>query len=116
MRDGQAISVERRYVRGMQQAMRDYELVFIAVPTLDDEALAALTDRVTGWITGAGGTVGSTKVWGRQKLAYAIRKQTEGIYVQVNFQLVPSASRDLERNLQIEEQVMRHLVVRTDER
>jgi small subunit ribosomal protein S6 len=106
--------VERRYVRVMEQAVRDYELVFIALPTLEDQALETLNERVAGWITSAKGTVIGTKVWGRQKLAYQIRKQTEGIYVQVNFQLPPTACRDLERNLRIDEQIVRHLVVRPD--
>ena len=99
----------------MEQVMRDYELVFIAIPTLDEQALVTLNERVAGWITGAKGTVLDTKVWGRQKLAYAIRKQTEGIYVQINFQLVPSACRELERSLRIDEQVIRHMIIRTDE-
>ncbi len=99
----------------MEQAMRDYELVFIAVPTLEEPALTTLNERVAGWITNAKGTILGTKVWGRQKLAYQIRKQTEGIYVQVNFQLPPSACRDLERNLRIDEQVIRYLVVRPDQ-
>jgi small subunit ribosomal protein S6 len=99
----------------MEQAVRDYELVYIVVPTLEEQALTTLNERVAGWILGAKGTVTGTKVWGRQKLAYAIRKQTEGIYVQVNFQLPPSACRDLERNLQIDEQIIRHLVVRPNE-
>ncbi len=99
----------------MEQAVRDYELVYIAVPTLEDQELTTLNERVTGWITSGRGTVTGTKVWGRQKLAYKVRKQTEGIYVQVNFQLPPSACRDLERNLRIDEQIIRHLVVRPDE-
>jgi small subunit ribosomal protein S6 len=48
-------------------------------------------------------------------MAYSIKKQTEGIYVQVNFQLPPNATRDLERNLKIDEQIIRHLVVRPNE-
>jgi len=99
----------------MEQTVRDYELVFIAVPTLEDEALTTLNERVAGWITNAKGTVTGTRVWGRQKLAYQIRKQNEGIYVQVNFQLPPSGCRDLEHNLQIDEQIVRHLVVRPNE-
>jgi small subunit ribosomal protein S6 len=95
--------------------LRDYELVYIAIPQLDDEGLATLNQRVAGWISAANGTVGDTNVWGRRKLTYAIRKQTEGTYVQVNFQLAPSATRELERNLRLEEQVIRHLVIRTDE-
>lgn len=99
----------------MSDAMHDYELVLIAGPQLDDEALATLTQRVAGWITAAKGTVTDTNVWGRRSLAYPIRKQTEGIYVQINFQLNPGASRELDRNLRLDEQIIRHLVIRTDE-
>jgi small subunit ribosomal protein S6 len=99
----------------MSDALRDYEMVYIAVPQLDDEGLATLNQRVAGWITSANGAVSDTNVWGRRKLTYAIRKQTEGTYVQINFQLNPSATRDLERNMRLDEQVVRHLVVRLGE-
>lgn len=99
----------------MSDTLRDYEMVYIAVPSLDDEGLATLNQRVAGWITSANGTMGDANVWGRRKLTYAIRKQTEGIYVQVNFQLNPSATRELERSMRLDEQVIRHLVVRLGE-
>ncbi len=99
----------------MSDVLRDYEMVYIAVPQLDDEGLATLNQRVAGWITAANGTVTDTNVWGRRKLTYAIRKQTEGIYIQINFQLTPSATRELERNLRLDEQVIRHLVIRLGE-
>ncbi len=98
----------------MSTDIRNYEMVLIAVPQLDDEGLATLTERVAGWITTANGTVTGTNVWGRRQLAYAIRKYTEGVYVVVNFQLAPSATRELERNLSLDEQIIRHLVVRPD--
>jgi small subunit ribosomal protein S6 len=99
----------------MSNDLRDYELVFIAVPQLDDEALAALNQRVAGWITAANGTVTGTNVWGRRQLAYAIRKYSEGFYVQVNFQLASSGARELERSLSLDEQIIRHMVIRLDE-
>ena len=99
----------------MSDILRDYEMVVIAAPQLDDEALSTLTQRISGWITGANGAVGETNVWGRRNLLYPIKKQTEGIYVQFNFQLTPSASRELERNLRLDEKVIRHLVIRLDE-
>lgn len=102
-------------MRGMSNELRDYELMLIAVPTLDDEALAVLNQRVAGWITAANGTVSAPNVWGRRRLTYSIRKQTEGIYVQFDFQLDPGASRELERSLRLDEQVIRHLVIRKDE-
>jgi small subunit ribosomal protein S6 len=99
----------------MADVLRDYELVFIAVPQLDDQGVATLTERVSGWVTAAGGVITGTNIWGRRPLAYAIRKFKEGTYVQLNFQLVPNATRELERILRIEEQVIRHLLVRPDE-
>jgi small subunit ribosomal protein S6 len=99
----------------MNQPMRNYELVVVANAALDDEALTALNQRIAGWIGAGGGTVSNTNVWGRRQLAYAIGKHTAGIYVQFDFQLAPSASRELERSLRIEENILRHLVVRPDE-
>ncbi len=100
----------------MDQLLRNYEMVVIANPALDDEGLAALNQKIAGWITAGGGTVANTNVWGRRQLAYTIRKQTNGIYVQFDFQLAPSASRELDRSLRIDENVIRHLVVRLDEK
>jgi small subunit ribosomal protein S6 len=102
-------------MRDMDNTTRNYEMVFIAAPQLDEQGLTTLTERITGWITSAGGAMAKTNVWGRQRLAYAINKQSEGIYVQLDFQLAPSATRDFERNLHIDENVLRHLLVRLDE-
>ena len=99
----------------MHDVIRDYELIFIAVPQLDDEGVAALNERITGRIAAANGTVTKTNVWGRRNLAYPIGKQTEGIYVQFGFQAPPTAQSELERDLQLEEQVIRHLAIRLDE-
>ena len=54
-------------------------------------------------------------MWGRRNLAYAIRKLTEGIYVVINFQLDPSGTRELDRNLRLDEQIIRYLAIRLDE-
>jgi small subunit ribosomal protein S6 len=95
--------------------MRDYELVIITVPQLEEEPLAALIQRVSGWIAAGNGTVTGTNVWGRRQLAYAVRKHAEGIYVVINFQMAPSGTRDLDRNLRLDEQIIRHLAIRLDE-
>jgi small subunit ribosomal protein S6 len=99
----------------MSIEMRDYELVLITVPQLEEEALATLIQRVTGWIAAGNGTVTSTNIWGRRQLAYAINKLTEGIYVVINFQLIPSGTRELDHNLRLDEQIIRHLAIRLDE-
>lgn len=99
----------------MSDVLRDYELVVIADPTLDEEGVSTLNQRVAEMISAGNGTVTNTNVWGRRKLTYIIRKQTEGIYVQINFQMAPSASRELERMLKLDEQIIRYLIIRLDE-
>ncbi len=91
--------------------MRNYEVALIAHPDLNDEALAGLVERVKGWITAAGGTIGEVNLWGRRRLAYPIRKQNEGQYVFVPAQMPPGATRELERNLRLTEPIMRFLIV-----
>ena len=107
--------MERRYKRGMENHLRDSEMGVIANSQLDEEALTTLNQRIGSWITAGGGTVANTNVWGRRTLMYMINKQTAGIYVQFNFQLDPAASRELDRSLRIDEQVIRHMIIRLDE-
>jgi small subunit ribosomal protein S6 len=95
--------------------MRNYELMFIAHPDLDDANLASLVDKAKGWITASGGQVGQVDLWGRRRLAYTIHKQNEGQYILMQTQLTPAGTRDVERNLRLTEQVMRFQIVRTDE-
>ena len=90
--------------------MRAYELVFIVHPDLDDSALKELVDRVKGWITDAGGQVAKVDLWGKRKLAYRLRKQTEGQYVLMKTQMTPSFCTQLERNLRLQEPVLRFLL------
>jgi small subunit ribosomal protein S6 len=99
----------------MAENMHNYEMVVIASADLDEEGLTALNQRVADWIKAGGGTEPQTSVWGRRRLAYVIRKRTDGIYVQYNYQMAPEASRDLDRNLKIDENVIRHMIVRLDE-
>ena len=90
--------------------MREYELVFIVHPDLDENATNEVVDRVKSWITEAGGTIDKVDPWGKRKLAYPIRKQNEGQYFLVNTQMSPSFVAELERNLRFVEPVMRFLI------
>ncbi|MCC6501123.1 MAG: 30S ribosomal protein S6 [Anaerolineales bacterium] len=91
--------------------MRNYELVCIIQPELDEAAFKGAVERVQGWVTESGGTVDKVDVWGRRRLAYHIRKQREGQYVLLNLTLEPKATADLERNIRYLEPVMRHMLV-----
>ncbi len=94
--------------------MREYELLFLLHPRLDEEGVAAAIERVTNWVTSSGGQVLETSPWGRRRLAYPIDNQWEGFYVLQKLQMAPSAVAALERNLRLSEDIMRHLVTRPE--
>jgi small subunit ribosomal protein S6 len=94
--------------------MREYELVFIVRPDLDDIAFKEVVEKVKGWITEAGGVISKVDFWGKRKLAYIIRKQTEGQYVLIKTQLDPAFGVTLERNLRFLEPVMRFMITNLD--
>lgn len=90
--------------------MRNYELAYIADPELDEEQLSALDERVKSLIEDAEGTLVKVDRWGKRKLAYPIDKRSEGYYVIVEAQLPPAAGSSIERNLRLNEQIMRFLI------
>ena len=94
--------------------MRDYELVLVVTPEVGDEGLPATVDRVHGFIQENGGEVKQVDQWGKRRLAYPIRRQSEAYYVITQFALEPQAVRALEGNLDLAEDVLRHLVTRVE--
>ena len=94
--------------------MRKYELVCIVQPELDETAFKGAVERVQGWITESGGTVDKVDVWGRRRMAYPIRKQSEGQYVFITANLAPTATREIERSMRFTEQILRFLVIRNE--
>ena len=90
--------------------MRDYEVIFILQSDLEEAVANGLVERVSTWITEAGGAVQKVDRWGKRKLAYVIRKQREGNYVLVNAQMPPSFISELERNMRFQEPILRFLV------
>jgi small subunit ribosomal protein S6 len=90
--------------------MRNYELVCIFQPELDETAFNGAIERVSNWVTEAGGSVEKVEKWGRRRLAYHIRKQSEGQYVLMNISIDPKAASGLERNIRYLETVLRHLL------
>jgi small subunit ribosomal protein S6 len=91
-----------------------YELVYIVRPTVDEQTLAAVKDKVEKFITSAGGTISQRDDWGKRTLAYTIGKVTEGFYTVLQFDLPSTGVRDLERSLGLTEEILRHLVVRQE--
>jgi len=94
--------------------LRNYELVLIVHPELEESAFKELVDRVQGWITDSGGKVSKVDFWGKRQLAYPIRKQMEGQYVLMHSQIEPSRCAELERNIKIQEPILRYLLTTLD--
>jgi len=96
--------------------MREYEVTVVLRPDLDDDSRTELLDRVEGWLTHGEGEDAkpSADHWGLRKLAYPIRKYTEGYYVFYTAQMEPSSVNESERNILYVDDILRHLVVRKD--
>jgi len=89
-----------------------YELVLIISPEVVDEEMGATIDKVTQFITGKGGVISDVEQWGKRKLAYPIKHFMEGNYVLTRFKLKPELTKELKANLQISEEVLRHLLIK----
>ena len=92
--------------------MRKYEVVVIIDPDVDDRQVSGLLDKPLAGLTKAGGTVDNIDVWGRRRLAYEIKKKSEGIYAVVNFTAEPATAKELDRQLGLNESVMRTKLLR----
>ena len=94
--------------------MRDYELVVVLSPSLGDEGFPASIERISGVIQGNGGEIKNVDQWGRRRLAYPIKRHLDGYYAVTKFAAEPTAIRPLENNLDLAEDVLRHLVIKLD--
>jgi small subunit ribosomal protein S6 len=95
--------------------VRDYELMYIVRPDLDDEALRTATESVETLVKGLDGEVLKTTMWGKRRLAYEVSHHRDGHYVILQLQLDTTKIGELERVLEIHDTVFRHLLVRRDE-
>ena len=94
--------------------MRDYELMVVLDPNLDETALEAINTRIQTLVTQRGGTIENVDGWGRRRLAYPIGRYRDGFYVLSRVQLPPNAAVEIERALKLNESVIRHLLVRAE--
>jgi small subunit ribosomal protein S6 len=93
-----------------QLIMRKYELVCVIQPDLDETAFNGVLDHVKGWVSESGGSVDKVDVWGKRRMAYAIRKHRDGQYVLFNVSLDTKSTTNLEQNLRYQENVLRHML------
>ena len=89
----------------------NYELIYIIRPETDEENCEATVESVGRFITGNGGVIYEVERWGKRRLAYPIKQFGEGTYVLTRFQMQPEYNKELETNLRISEDVIRHLLV-----
>ncbi|MCA0292469.1 MAG: 30S ribosomal protein S6 [Actinobacteria bacterium] len=94
--------------------MRQYELMVILDPELDDRQVGPTMEKFLGVVKTDGGTVDNLDVWGRRRLAYPIKKKDEGSYVVTLFTSEPATAKELDRQLGLSELVMRTKLLRAD--
>lgn len=96
--------------------MRHYELMFIQRGELDDTAVDANVQRFSELIKQLGGTVSNVDHWGKREFAYEIDHKTHGFYTVVDFEVDSDGLNELERQLRISDDIVRHKVVRPQTR
>jgi small subunit ribosomal protein S6 len=94
---------------------RDYELVFVLQPSLDEAAIQGFEKRIADLIASQGGKDIVTEPWGKRNLAYPIDRHFEGYYILQRFIMPPSGTAELDRTLRYSEDVIRYLLMRQDE-
>jgi small subunit ribosomal protein S6 len=94
--------------------MRHYELMVILNPDLEERAVGTSLDGYLGVIRDGGGSIEKVDIWGRRRLSYEIDKRWEGIYAVVDLVAEPATVKELDRQLNLSESVMRTKVLRPD--
>jgi small subunit ribosomal protein S6 len=93
--------------------MRHYELMIILEPEVDERTVAPSLDKLLAVVTNGGGTVDKIDIWGKRRLAYEIAKRS-GIYAVVDMTTTPEVAKELDRQLGLNEAVLRTKLLRPD--
>jgi len=93
--------------------MSSYELVLIVSPEVVDEEMPEFITKLSELVNKVGGSVDEINQWGRRKLAYPIKRSTEGNYLLTKVRMKPAMTKDLEANLRLSGKVLRHLLIRS---
>ncbi len=100
----------------MTSAMRHYEVMVILDPSLEERTIAPSLDTFLSVVKSDGGAVEKVDIWGKRRMAYEIDKHVEGIYAVIDLQANPAAVQELDRQLNLNESVLRTKVLRPDAR
>ncbi|MDR1192565.1 MAG: 30S ribosomal protein S6 [Peptococcaceae bacterium] len=96
--------------------MRNYELIFILKPDMEEEAMQAAIDRYSAIVTDGQGELVSVDKWGKRRLAYEIKDLAEGYYVLVTFKSEPAVVKELDRVMKISDDMLRFMIVNKDDK
>jgi small subunit ribosomal protein S6 len=105
---------KRKETKTEDKRLQEYELVYITSPEMSDEALETRVSGITQFITGKEGVVDGVEKWGKKKLAYPIKHFLEGNYILTKFKISPAKCKELEANLRISEDIVRHLLIKVN--
>jgi small subunit ribosomal protein S6 len=94
--------------------MRHYELMVILDPELEERTVSPSLEKFLNVVRKGGGTVEKVDIWGRRRLAYEIQKKSEGIYAVVDMTAEPEVAKELDRQLNLNESVLRTKLIRPD--
>ena len=94
--------------------MRAYEVMVILDPSLDERTIEPSLDKYLNVIRKDGGSVEFVDVWGRRRMAYEIKKNAEGIYAVINLTATPATVKEFDRQLTLNESILRTKVMRPD--
>lgn len=97
------------------QKMRDYEIMYIIRPNIEEEAQKEVIERFSGILTENGATIDKVDEIGSRRLAYEINDFRDGYYVVLNFKSGQEAVAEFERRAKFSDDIIRHIVVRLDE-
>ena len=94
--------------------MRKYELMLILDPEMDERSVSTTVEKLLKVVPADGGTIDNVDVWGRRRFAYEINKKSEGFYVVVDLSAQPATVKELDRQLGLNESVLRAKILRPD--
>ena len=95
--------------------MNHYETIYIVNPTLDDDSLKEAIDKFSDLIKKLKGSIVKVNEWGKRKLAYEVKRFDKGYYVVLDFCALPKIVTELERNLKLDDRILKYITVKIDE-
>ena len=94
--------------------MRHYEIMIILEPETDERTVASSLEKLLQVVPSSGGAVDKIDIWGKRRLAYDIKKKSEGFYVVVDMTTAPEIAQELDRQLGLNESVLRTKLLRPE--